>query len=144
MSHQYQGQQIKFGKTGAFSLLGIIIIIASLFYVVPVYRVWAAQMYGKAELAKAEQNRRILIEEANARLEAERANAQAEIERAKGMAEAMEIENGKLSATYNQYLFIRTLEKLADKGSLPQIIYLPSEGLLPVMDVPSASQIKAQ
>ena len=77
----------------------------------------------------------VLVEEAKARLEAEKLNAAAEIERAKGMAEAMKVENGTLSATYNQYLFIRTLEKLADKGSLPQIIYVPSEGLTPVMDL---------
>jgi len=101
----------------------------------PMYNVWSSEMRGKAEMARAEQNRKILIEEAKAKLEAERLNAQAEIERAKGMSQAMEIENGKLSSTYNQYLFIRTLEKLADKGSLPQIIYLPSEGLVPVMDM---------
>ena len=47
----------------------------------------------------------------------------------------MRLENGTLSTTYNQYLFIRTLEKLADKGSLPQIIYVPSQGLTPIMDV---------
>jgi len=101
----------------------------------PMYNVWQQEMAGKAEMAKAEQNRRILVEEAKARLEAEKLNAQAEIERAKGMAEAMRIENGTLSSVYNQYLFIRTLEKLADKGNLPQIIYMPSEGLVPVMDV---------
>jgi regulator of protease activity HflC (stomatin/prohibitin superfamily) len=86
-------------------------------------------------MAKAEQNRQIIVEEAKAKLEAERLNAQAEIERAKGMAQAMEIENGKLTSTYNQYLFIRTLEKISDKGSLPQTIYIPTEGMLPVMNV---------
>lgn len=101
----------------------------------PQYNVWASEMGGKAEFSRAEQNRLILIEEAKARLESEKLNAQAEIERARGMAEAMKIENGTLSSTYNQYLFIRTLEKLAYKGSLPQIIYLPSEGMIPVMDV---------
>lgn len=102
---------------------------------IPTYQVWQQEMAGKAEMAKAEQNRKILIEEAKARLEAEKLNAQAEIERAKGMAEAMKIENGTLNSVYNQYLFIRTLEKLADKGNLPQIIYMPSQGLVPVMDV---------
>ena len=47
----------------------------------------------------------------------------------------MEIENGKLTSTYNQYLFIRTLEKISDKGSLPQIIYMPTEGMVPVMNM---------
>ncbi|MBX2888077.1 MAG: hypothetical protein KF829_05445 [Ferruginibacter sp.] len=110
-------------------------IIAALMFGLPRYNVWQQEMAGKAEMAKAEQNRQILVEEAKARLEAEKLNALAEIERAKGMAEAMKVENGTLNETYNQYLFIRTLEKLADKGDLPQIIYIPSEGLLPVMDI---------
>ena len=120
-------------------ILGIVIfvfiLIASMMFGLPRYNVWQQEMAGKAEMAKAEQNRRILVEEAKAKLEAEKLNAQAEIERAKGMAEAMKLENGTLSETYNQYLFIRTLEKIADKGDLPQIIYVPSNGLLPVMDI---------
>ncbi|AEK23272.1 MULTISPECIES: hypothetical protein [Capnocytophaga] len=113
----------------------VVIIIVVMMFGLPIYNVWQQEMAGKAEMAKAEQNRKILIEEAKARLEAEKLNAQAEIERARGMAEAMKIENGTLNSVYNQYLFIRTLEKLADKGNLPQIIYMPSEGLVPVMDV---------
>lgn len=119
-------------------IIGIVIILVGvgvLLFGFPVYNVWQQEMAGKAEMAKAEQNRRILVEEARARLEAEKLNAQAEIERARGMAEAMKIENGTLNSVYNQYLFIRTLEKLADKGNLPQIIYMPSEGLVPVMYV---------
>jgi regulator of protease activity HflC (stomatin/prohibitin superfamily) len=126
------------------SIFGIVILIfiavAIMMFGLPMYNVWQQEMAGKAEMAKAEQNRRILVEEAKARLEAEKLNAQAEIERAKGMAEAMKIENGTLNTVYNQYLFIRTLEKLADKGNLPQIIYMPSEGLVPVMDVSQNKQ----
>lgn len=118
----------------------IIIAVVMMMFGLPTYNVWQQEMAGKAEMAKAEQNRRILVEEAKARLEAEKLNAQAEIERAKGMAEAMSIENGTLNSVYNQYLFIRTLEKLADKGNLPQIIYMPSEGLVPVMDVSQKKQ----
>lgn len=117
-----------------FFLVGILFV-AALMFAIPKYNVWQQEMVGKAEMAKAEQNRKILVEEAKARLEAEKLNAQAEIERARGMAEAMKLENGTLNETYNQYLFIRTLEKIADKGSLPQIIYVPSQGLVPVMDV---------
>ena len=120
----------------------IAILVAVLMVGLPVYNVWQQEMAGKAEMAKAEQNRKILIEEAKARLEAEKLNAQAEVERARGMAEAMKLENGTLNTTYNQYLFIRTLEKLADKGSLPQIIYMPAEGLVPVMDVSTKTPAK--
>ncbi|MFT3902766.1 MAG: hypothetical protein QM727_06310 [Niabella sp.] len=124
-----------FGTLITLGFITVIIIIVALMFGIPKYKVWQQEMAGKAEMAKAEQNRRILVEEAKARLEAEKLNAQAEVERARGMAEAMKVENGTLSETYNQYLFIRTLEKIADKGSLPQIIYVPSKGLLPVMDM---------
>ena len=120
----------------------IAILVVVLMVGLPVYNVWQQEMAGKAEMAKAEQNRKILIEEAKARLEAEKLNAQAEVERARGMAEAMKLENGTLNTTYNQYLFIRTLEKLADKGDLPQIIYMPAEGLVPVMDVSTKEPAK--
>lgn len=115
--------------------LGIVLVLFLFMWGMPRYNVWQQEMVGKAEMAKAEQNRRILVEEAKARLEAEKLNAEAEVARAKGMAEAMKVENGQLSTTYNQYLFIRTLEKLAEKGDLPQIIYLPSDGMVPVMDM---------
>jgi regulator of protease activity HflC (stomatin/prohibitin superfamily) len=115
-------------------LIGFILLVTP-FYVWPKYKVWQQEMSGRAAFAKAEQDRKILVEEAKSKLEAEKLNAQAEIERAKGMSEAMKIENGQLTSTYNQYLFIRTLEKLADKGDLPQIIYLPSNGMVPVMDL---------
>ena len=127
---------VNFSGRSVIISLGVIVgIIAILMFGLPLYNVWQQEMAGKAEMAKAEQNRKILIEEAKARLEAEKLNAQAEVERAKGMAEAMKLENGTLNSTYNQYLFIRTLEKLADKGDLPQIIYMPSEGLVPVLDI---------
>lgn len=118
-----------------FTAIFAVIVILALMFGLPTYNVWQQEMAGKAEMAKAEQNRRILVEEAKARLEAEKLNAQAEVERARGMSEAMKVENGTLNSTYNQYLFIRTLEKLADKGSLPQIIYMPAEGLVPTMEM---------
>ena len=125
----------KIGTLGILGIVASLVLIGFLFWVVPKYNIYVNEMSGKAELIKAEQNRQIIIEEAKARLEAEKLNAQSEIERAKGMREAMDIENGSLTPVYNQYLFIRTLEKLADKGNLPQIIYVPSEGLTPVMDI---------
>ena len=84
-------------KNGTFiqvlvSICVVIAIIVGLMFGIPKYNVWQQEMEGKAEMARAEQNRMILVEEAKAKLEAEKLNAQAEIERAKGMAEAMEIQ----------------------------------------------------
>lgn len=87
-------------------------------------------MKGKAEYARAEQNRRIKIEEAKANLEAEKLNAQAEIERAKGAAEAIKIENGSITPTYIQYLWVRQ----QNASSNNRLIYIPTEAGLPILE----------
>ena len=114
-----------FGSIGA-----IIVIIVGLFVAIPYYNVWQQEMSGRAEFAKAEQNRKIKIEEAKANLEAEKLNAQAEIERAKGAAEAIRIENGSLTPTYIQYLWVRQQSNLNDKT----VIYVPTETNLPILE----------
>lgn len=110
--------------------IGAVIVLASLFFIIPWYNVWQQEMSGKAEFAKAEQNRKIKIEEAKANLEAEKLNAQAEIERAKGAAEAIRIENGSLTPTYIQYLWVRQQSNLNDKT----VVYIPTEGNLPILE----------
>lgn len=94
------------------------------------FNVWSQEMEGKAEFAKAEQNRKIKIEEAKANLEAEKLNAQAEIERAKGAAEAIRIENGSITPEYIQYLWVRQQTNLSDKT----VIYIPTEANLPILE----------
>lgn len=96
----------------------------------PRYNVYEQEMSGKAELAKAEQNRKIKIEEARANLEAEKLNAQAEIERARGAAEAIKIENGALTPTYIQYLWVR--QQNLNNGD--KVIYIPTEAGLPILE----------
>ena len=109
---------------------GIILLIAAMAFIRPWYNVWSQEMEGKAEFAKAEQNRKIKIEEAKANLEAEKLNAQAEIERAKGAAEAIRIENGSLTPTYIQYLWVRQQSDLNNKT----VIYVPTETNLPILE----------
>ncbi len=120
--------------TGAFLgtvvVWGIMIFVFGGLYGCPRYNVWQQEMSGKAEFAKAEQNRRIKIEEAKANLEAEKLNAQAEVERAKGAAEAIKIENGSITPAYIQYLWVRQQNNLNDKT----VIYIPTETNLPVLE----------
>lgn len=105
------------------------LVVGVLMYGYPRYSVWQQEMAGKAEFAKAEQNRQIKIEEAKANLEAEKLNALAEIERAKGMAEAIRIENGSLTGTYIQYLWVRQQGDALDK-----VVYIPTEANLPILE----------
>lgn len=106
------------------------VVIISMAFIRPWYNVWKQEMEGKAEFAKAEQNRKIKIEEARANLEAEKLNAQAEIERAKGAAEAIRIENGSITPTYIQYLWVRQQGDLENKT----LIYVPTETNLPILE----------
>lgn len=111
-------------------IVAIVAAIVGLCWLGPTYNVWRQEMRGKAEFAQAEQNRRIKIEEAKANLEAEKLNAQAEIERAKGAAEAIAIENGSLTPTYIQYLWVRQQNTSTNN----KIIYIPTEAGLPVLE----------
>ena len=93
------------------------------------FSVWSRQQSGRAALAEAEFSKQVQIEEAKANLEAQKLNAQSEVERAKGAAQAIEIENGKLTERYIQYLYVQNLEKLDTK-----LIYVPTEGGLPLLE----------
>lgn len=121
----------------------VIGLVVALMFGLPKYGVWRthigiekAQNNGKAEMAQAEQNRMILIEEAKANLEAQKLNSEAEIERAKGMAKAIEIENGKLSAMYIHYLWVRNIDKMDGEK-----IYIPTEANLPILEAQSRINI---
>lgn len=116
----------------------IVVIVVACLFGWPKYTVWQQEMSGKAEFAKAEQNRRIKIEEAKANLEAEKLNAQAEVERAKGAAEAIKIENGSLTKEYIQYLWVRQQSDLNNKT----IIYIPTEGNLPLTEATRLQQVQ--
>lgn len=117
-------------KGTIWTVAGIIVVVVALAFIRPWYNVWSQEMEGKAEFAKAEQNRKIRIEEAKANLEAEKLNAQAEVERAKGAAEAIRIENGSITPTYIQYLWVRQQSDLSDKT----VIYVPTETNLPLLE----------
>ena len=117
-------------KVIVWSVVALALFIVAMAFIKPWYNVWSQEMEGKAEFAKAEQNRKIKIEEAKANLEAEKLNAQAEIERAKGAAEAIRIENGSITPTYIQYLWVRQQSDLSNKT----VIYVPTETNLPILE----------
>ncbi len=117
-------------KKALWGVGAIVLVIVAMAFIRPWDKVWSQERQGKAEFAKAEQNRKIKIEEAKANLEAEKLNAQAEIERAKGAAEAIRIENGSITPTYIQYLWVRQQSDLNNKT----VIYVPTETNLPILE----------
>jgi hypothetical protein len=128
-------------KTRFYSIFGAVIAILLLLGTLvgcPQYGVYKSGLQGEAELARAEQNKKIQIENAKAKLQSAKMLAESDsiravgaknVEkiRAEGMAEAMEIENGKLTDKYIQYLWVRNIDK-GDK------IYISTEAGLPILE----------
>ena len=116
-------------------VLGIILVgillVPLLMWGVPTYNVWHAQMSGKAKLAEANQSRQIKITEAKAKKESAIYEAEAEVERARGMAKANQIVGDSLDghANYLMYLYIQNMQKTSN-----QIIYIPTEGGMPILE----------
>lgn len=99
----------------------------------PVYGVWQQGLAGEGELKRAEQNRRIAVNEAQAKMDSAKLYAQAEVERAKGVAEAnLIIADGlKGHEEYLRYLWI--VEK-AGQGVSREVIYVPTEANMPILE----------
>jgi hypothetical protein len=112
-------------------VIGGIALIGGLMVGMPIYSVWQQEMSGKAELAKAEQNRQIKIQEAKALKEAATYQAEAEVARAKGVAEANKIigQSLKGNEAYLRYLWVNALN---DKESVATV-YIPTEANMPLM-----------
>lgn len=110
--------------------------IALLMWGLPQYHVWRQGQDGAAELARAEQNRRIAVLEAQARLESEELNAQAEVARARGVAEANSIIADGLGGSegYLRYLWIQAID---ENGS--DLIYIPTEANMPILEAGRAA-----
>jgi regulator of protease activity HflC (stomatin/prohibitin superfamily) len=98
----------------------------------PTYNVWQQGLAGEAELARAQQNRQIAIQEAMAKKESAKLLGEAEVARAHGVAEANGIIANGLGGPegYLRYLYIHMLENTKDK----QVIYLPTEAGLPILE----------
>jgi hypothetical protein len=115
-------------------LTGIVLMIMLSMYGCPQYNVWQQGLAGQAELRRAEQNRQIRVQEAHAHMDSAKLLASAEVERSKGVAEANKIVAEGLGGPegYLRYLYIQQLGN-AEKNERT-IIYVPTEGLLPVTE----------
>ena len=118
------------------SIIGMIILVAvfimGIMAGMPRYSVWQQEMSGKAELAKAEQNRQIKIQESKALAESAKFQAEAEITRAKGVAEANKIisDGLKNNEGYLKYLWITGISEKENVAT----IYIPvGTNGLPIM-----------
>jgi regulator of protease activity HflC (stomatin/prohibitin superfamily) len=120
-----------FGVTLFLSFLAVILLFITGFGF-QFFKVFSAEMSGKAELAQAESNRQIKVREAEAERDAATLLAEAEILRAGGVAEANTIIADGLGGPdgYLRYLYIDMLQDAKEK----QIVYIPTEAGLPILE----------
>ena len=121
--------------TPAIASIGFLLLalVSVMMYGCPKYKVYSQRSEGEAELARAESNRRIRVQEADALRESASKLAEAEVIRARGVAEANKIigESLKGNEAYLRYLWIRNLEESEKTGS---VIYVPTEAGLPILE----------
>jgi hypothetical protein len=104
-------------------------------------RVWNAEQAGRAELAQATSNRQIATLEARAKLESAKLLADAEVIRAEGAARANRILQDSLGGPdgYLRYLQIQAID-----AKDATVIYVPTEGGLPVTETTRLMQTPRQ
>ena len=117
-----KGNVVSLSIVGTFFLL---FLIAGTMYGCPKYNVWQQGLAGEAQLNKAEQTRKILIEQ-----------AKAEKESAVYRAEAIGI-LGKAAKEYPEYRlqeFLGAFAEALQSETIDQIIYVPTEANIPIME----------
>ncbi|KMS56945.1 hypothetical protein V473_01445 [Sphingobium cupriresistens LL01] len=97
----------------------------------PAYNVYSQEQAGRAALAEAQSSRQIAVLEARARLESAKMLADAEVVRAEGAARANRILQDSLGGPdgYLRYLQIQAID-----AKDANIIYVPTEGGLPLLE----------
>jgi regulator of protease activity HflC (stomatin/prohibitin superfamily) len=105
-------------------------------YGYPQYNVYSQRMEGQAKLAEAQSSREIRVREARAQMESATLLAQAEVSRARGAAEANHILQNSLGGPdgYLRYLQIQTYHEMVNAGRSPSLVYVPTEGGLPITE----------
>ncbi len=106
-------------------VLCVITVVAFGLWFIPTYNVWQAGLSGKAALMRAEQEKQIQIEQ-----------AKAELESAKLRSEAIAIvgEASKKFPEYRTQEFIGAFGEAIKSGAINQIIYVPTEANIPIVE----------
>ena len=104
----------------------------------PQYNVYSQEMAGRAKLAEAQSSRQVATLEAKAKMESAVSLAKAEVIRAEGAAKANHILQNSLGGPEG---YLRYLQIQAYQDSNAKLIYVPTEGGLPVTE---ASRLNGQ
>lgn len=116
-----------------FGVLFLVLVVAAFAFIGPQYRVWQQGMEGEAKLMRAKQERQILVTQ-----------AQAEKDAAQLRADAIAIMGGAAQKfpEYRQQEFMASFGEALREGNISQIVYVPTEANIPIMEAGGQRAIK--
>ncbi len=103
----------------------VVALIAGMMFGLPIYRVWQQGLRGEANLARAEQERQILVEQA-------RAERDAAILRAEAIAIV-----GAAARDFPEYRvqeFIGAFGEALQNGNIEKLVFVPTEANIPIVE----------
>lgn len=124
-------------SSGSFELwilliaLFITITIIAIFWIYPIYNVWASRKSGQADLAQAQYEQQIQIAEAQGRFNAAELNKKAAIVEAEAVSGQITI-IGEHLKQHDLYLRWQWIEMMKHRDG--ETIYVPTEANLPILE----------
>lgn len=104
----------------------------------PHWQVWRSHQRGLADLTQAKNEQQIQVAEAQGRVDAAVLNKQAAVIEAEAVALQIQAIGNELTK-HDLYLRWQWIKMMEDNGSQAQVIYVPTEANLPILE---ASRIK--
>ena len=133
-----KGDQMDMRRWGIWGGLTFVVLACLALVGCPRYNVYAQEMAGRAKLAEAQSSRQVAILEAHAKMESAKELAQAEVIRAEGAAKANHILQNSLGGPEG---YLRYLQIQAYGDTNAKVIYVPTEGGLPLTEAGRLPQV---
>ena len=113
--------------------LAVLIVGGAYLFGGPVYGVWQQRLSGEAKLARAQQERQILVTQ-----------AQAEKDAAQLRSDAIKIvgQAAKDFPQYREQEFMASFGEALREGNVSQIVYVPTEANIPILEARRTAEAK--
>ncbi len=113
-------------------VLIVLVLIAWFLFGYPIWRVWASQKQGEADLQQAHKEQQIQVSKAQGRLDAAELNKKAAIVEAEAVSAQIE-KIGKQLTEHDLYLKWQWIKMMEERPE-SSVIYVPTEANLPILE----------
>lgn len=122
-------------------ILFVVTVILWVLFGYPIWRVWASQKQGEADLQQAHKEQQIQVSKAQGRLDAAKLNKEAAVIEAEAVSAQIEKigANLKNHDLYLKWQWIKMMEERPESS----VIYVPTEANLPILEASKRNDIKA-